>query len=320
MNNCAIVLFLCLASSLIKPKDVDSQPIDSNRASTVTVDLSYAFDSQTVYWPTARRFQHSVVWRNYTQAGFYYESNDFSASEHGGTHLDAPAHFCDPNGEVKCWRADEIPLSRFRGEGILVDVSSLASWPDHRDVLVTRNDLSTRLTAWEKWQGRAIPKGAFILVYTGWGKYYKDEEKYLGNSKRNASDLHFPSLHPDAATFLVEHPSLFSMVGVDTASIDFGPSTDFASHQILLGANIPGLENLANLDKLAAELGDAGGNNSNRKTIEIIALPMKIGDGSGAPVRVLAVVSNGSALFIHLSSLVKILSCLLTMLNSFYRH
>ena len=110
------------------------------------------------------------------------------------------------------------------------------------------------------------------------------------------------------------------MVGVDTASIDFGPSTDFASHQILLGANIPGLENLANLDKLAAELGDEGENNRERKTIEIIALPMKIGDGSGAPVRVLAVVSNGSALFIHLSSLVKILSCLLTMLNSFYRH
>ena len=78
------------------------------------------------------------------------------------------------------------------------------------------------------------------------------------------------------------------MVGLDTASIDDGQCTDFASHRIILGANIPVLENLANLDQLAAAETEGEGN----RKIEIIALPMKIKDGSGGPTRVMATVSS----------------------------
>ena len=87
------------------------------------------------------------------------------------------------------------------------------------------------------------------------------------------------------------------MVGLDTASIDEGRSTDFASHRILLGANIPVLENLASLDRLAAAVADLErkGVQPQDVKIEIVALPMKIRDGSGGPARVIATVSATTA-------------------------
>jgi kynurenine formamidase len=87
--------------------------------------------------------------------------------------------------------------------------------------------------------------------------------------------LHFPGLHPDAAKWLVGRD--VRAVGLDTASIDYGQSTLFESHRILYAANIPAFENLTALDRLPA------------RGAFIVALPMKIAKGSGAPLRAVAV-------------------------------
>jgi len=74
------------------------------------VDLSYAFDSTTIYWPTAQPFRLQVVSAQRTPKGYYYAANNFAAAEHGGTHLDAPVHFAEGRHTT-----DQIPLTQLVG-------------------------------------------------------------------------------------------------------------------------------------------------------------------------------------------------------------
>ena len=74
------------------------------------VDLTYPFDSSTIYWPTAKPFRLEVVSAQRTPAGYYYAANNFAAAEHGGTHLDAPLHFAE--GKLS---TDQIPITRLTG-------------------------------------------------------------------------------------------------------------------------------------------------------------------------------------------------------------
>src|SRR2546430_12658413 len=85
------------------------------------VDLTYPFDSTTIYWPTAKPFRLEVVSAQRTAAGYYYAANNFAAAEHGGTHLDAPVHFAE--GRLS---TDQIPLARLTGPAVVIDVSSQA--------------------------------------------------------------------------------------------------------------------------------------------------------------------------------------------------
>jgi kynurenine formamidase len=127
-----------------------------------------------------------------------------------------------------------------------------------------------------KW-GR-IPRGAIVLLQTGWSRFWPDRKPYFGSeSMEDASGLDFPSYGADAARLLVEERGA-ALLGVDTASIDFGRSKDFMVHRIAAAANVGGLENLTNLDQLP----ESG--------FSVIALPMKIHGGSGGPVRVIALV------------------------------
>ncbi len=91
--------------------------------------------------------------------------------------------------------------------------------------------------------------------------------------------LHFPGLHPDAAAWLVANRSI-AAIGIDTASIDYGQSTLFESHRALFAKDIPAFENLASLERLPA------------RGAHVIALPMKIAGGSGAPLRVIAILAS----------------------------
>jgi kynurenine formamidase len=158
------------------------------------------------------------------------------------------------------------------GPAVLVDVTrQCEANPDYR---VTSDDFQN----WEKQNGR-IPAESIVLLRTGFGKYYPDRKKYLGTDERGAAavaKLHFPGLHPDAASWLTQNRSI-KAIGLDTASIDYGQSTLFESHRTLFERNIPALENIANLDKLPF------------KGFSIIALPMKIKGGSGGPLRIIAV-------------------------------
>ncbi|HKQ61213.1 MAG TPA: cyclase family protein [Candidatus Polarisedimenticolaceae bacterium] len=242
------------------------RPTSSPAAPSRIVDLSYAFDEQTIYWPTASTFVLEGVAAGTTPGGYYYAANNYGAAEHGGTHIDAPIHFNQHGLTV-----DAIPPERLIGPGVVVDVS--AACATDRDYLVKVADLE----AWENAHG-PIPDGAIVLLRTGFGRYWPDRERYLGTAERGPDavpKLHFPGLDPTAASWLAESRSI-GAIGLDTASIDHGPSTTFASHLRLFAANIPALENVANLDQLPAD------------GFTVVALPMKIRGGSGGPTRIVA--------------------------------
>jgi kynurenine formamidase len=236
------------------------------------IDLTYAFDSTTIYWPTAKPFTLEVVSAQRTPAGYYYAANNIAAAEHGGTHLDSPVHFAEGKHTT-----DEIPLAQLAAPAFVIDVSSQAE--ADRDYRVTRADLES----WEQ-AHRRIPEGAIVLVRTGWGRRWPDRARYLGTSRTGPQavpELHFPGIHPDAARWLVERK--VHAVGIDTPSIDYGQSTTFDTHQALSAANIPAFENVAHLSAVPAT------------GAFVIALPMKIRGGSGGPLRIVAVLAEGAA-------------------------
>jgi kynurenine formamidase len=231
------------------------------------VDLTHPFNESTIYWPTApSTFQLEQLAYGYTDAGFFYAANAFSAPEHGGTHLDAPIHFAEGRHTT-----DEIPLERLIARAIVIDVSERAATdPDfrlgHDDVL-----------AWEAEHGR-VPERAIVLLRTGWSRYWPDRRAYLGDdTPGDASNLRFPAYGEGAARLLVNERNIAAL-GIDAASLDYGRSRDFVVHRITAEANVPGLENLTGLDALPAT------------GSFVIALPMKIEGGSGGPARVVALV------------------------------
>ncbi|MEZ5386625.1 MAG: cyclase family protein [Prosthecobacter sp.] len=230
------------------------------------IDLTHEFSAKSLYWPTAQRFELEVESHAFTDRGYFYAANRYRASEHGGTHLDAPIHFAEKGQTV-----DQMPVEQFIGAAAVVDVSAKAA--ANADYVVTVADLE----AWEKTHGR-IPDDAILLLRTGFAHYWPDAKKYLGTDQRGAeavANLHFPGLDPDAARWLVAERKI-KAVGLDTASIDYGQSTLFESHRVLLGKNIPAFENVGAMDELPAT------------GAFIMALPMKIKDGSGAPLRIVA--------------------------------
>lgn len=228
------------------------------------VDLTHPFDQQTVYWPTARPFRLEPVAHGVTPGGWWYAANDFCAAEHGGTHLDAPIHFAEGR-----WTADQIPLDRLVGPAAVVDVSGKAT--GDADALLTRADLERA----EAGDGR-IPDGAIVLVRTGWAARWPDRARYLGTATPGDTEhLHFPGVGQEAAEWLTTARRIRA-IGIDTASIDRGQSHDFPAHRAFANANVPIFENLAGLDALPP------------RGATFIGLPMKIGGGSGGPLRAVA--------------------------------
>lgn len=231
------------------------------------VDLSYAFDETTIYWPTEEGFRLEKKAEGFSEKGYFYFANAFRAAEHGGTHVDAPRHFSEQGQTV-----DEIPLERLMGKGIVVDVSEACAKDGDYEVRIDD------FLKWEKNYGK-IPSETIVLLRTGSGKFWPDRPRYMGTDERGpeaVKKLHFPGLHPEAARWLVAELKI-KAVGLDTPSIDYGPSTLFESHVALFEKNVPALENLANLDLLPP------------KDFLVVALPMKIKKGSGGPTRVVAV-------------------------------
>ena len=263
-----IQLFLIIgASLLIAGCSTPSAPQPSDFPGGELVDLSHAYDETTIFWPTSDPFRLEKTADGLTPGGYYYASNNFFTAEHGGTHLDAPLHFAQGAQAV-----DQIPIERFFGAAVVVDVAAQAERdPDYQ---ISADDLM----AAERGQG-AIPADAIVLLRTGFSRRWPDAARYLGTAARGADavrDLHFPGLHPDAAKWLIANRSIRA-IGIDTASIDYGQSTLYETHRVLFARNIPAFENLTALERLPP------------RGASIVALPMKIGGGSGAPLRAVAI-------------------------------
>jgi kynurenine formamidase len=242
-----------------------AQPIDLARVRVV--DLTHPLNAKTLYWPTSpSAFRLEQLSFGMTPGGYFYSANAFSAPEHGGTHIDAPIHFARSGLTV-----DRIPLEQLVAPAVVIDVATKAD--RDADYRLTVDDVR----GFEQRHGR-IPAGSIVLLRTGWSGRWPERKAYFGDdTPADASKLHFPSFGVEAARVLI-HERRVAALGVDAASIDYGPSTDFAVHRLAAAANVPGLENLTNLH----ELPPSGA--------IVVALPVKIEGGSGGPARVIALV------------------------------
>ena len=254
-----VVLGLCLFAWSALGVSCAGKP-----APSAYVDLTHSFDEQTIYWPNNAPFRWEKSSWGISPGGYWYSAGSFSASEHGGTHIDAPIHF----GRDR-WTVDQIPLDRLTGPAVVIDV---------RTACQANPDYELRIEDLQAWESRwnRIPAGAIVLMLTGWGTRWPDPKRYLGTeTPDNATTFHFPGYSREAAEFLSTQRHV-SGVGIDTASIDPGRSPDFPAHRILNGANVYALENIAALDQLPP------------RGATVMALPMKIKGGTGGPVRIIA--------------------------------
>jgi kynurenine formamidase len=250
----SVLLFAATASSNAAPKEK-------------IVDMTFPFSEESIYWPTDKPFTPTTVFKGTTEGGYWYASNQYAASEHGGTHVDAPIHF-SKNGRT----IGQVPLQEWIGPAAKIDVTgkSLAN----RDYQLTVEDI----LAWEKKHGQ-IPQGAWVIMQSGIdGRFYPNRKEVLGTGKTGkaaVAELHFPGFSPEAVSFLLAKRTITG-IAIDTPSIDPGTSRDFKVHQALCNAQKLALENIANLERIP----ESGA--------MLYVIPMFIKNGTGAPARVFA--------------------------------
>lgn len=192
-----------------------------------------------------------------------YFTRNVSLPEHFGTHIDAPAHFV-----AGLWTVDQIPPERLVAPLAVLDVSAkVKNDPDYR---ITLEDIA----AWEQTHGH-IPQNAVLFARTGWDARWKSVKDYRNPDAKGV--MHFPGFSVEAAKFLVETRDVMGL-GIDTLSVDYGPSPDFAVHKYAMPHSVYNLENVTNLDRVPAT-----------GSIVMVA-PMKLEGGSGGPVRIFALV------------------------------
>ncbi len=231
------------------------------------VDLSHSYGENTLYWPTSpTAFEKEQLAYGISEGGWFYSAYSVCTPEHGGTHIDAPMHFAA--GGIS---TEKIPLESLLAQAVVIDVSNKAA--ADRNYRLTAEDVA----AFEKEHGE-ISAGTIVLMRTDWSDHWPDAMAYLGDdTPGDASQLQFPGFGAEATKILTEERKV-AMLGVDTASVDYGKSQDFIVHRIGAAQGVANLENLTNLDQLPAT------------GATIIALPMKIEGGSGGPARVVALV------------------------------
>jgi kynurenine formamidase len=224
-----------------------------------TVDLGHPIRITDPSWDGKPAYERTIV-ATIEKDG--YAAGKISIEEHFGTHVDAPAHFAPSR-----WTVDQIPAERFHRPAVRIDVSAQVAKND--DYQVSLVDI----TAFEKQSG-AIPEGAIVLVATGWDRRWPDRARYM-NEKNGVK--HFPGLSAAAVTYLARDRKV-AAIGVDTPSIDYGPSTTFEAHHASMALNVYHIENATRLTTLPA------------KGFRVFVAPINIAGGSGGPARIFAVI------------------------------
>lgn len=264
--NCHTALFVVITLFLYCSPVLAQKPKGAPDGGKL-LDMTYVFDENTIYWPTAEPFTLSKLDWKVNAGGWWYASNNYGASEHGGTHVDAPVHFAEKGRTI-----DQIPLNEWIGQAVKIDVVSKCL--KNRNYQLTVKDVQQ----WEEKNGR-LPENVWVLMYTGIDtRYYPDRKKVLGTAKTGKEalpELSFPGFSAEVAEFLVTRRNIKG-IGLDTPSIDHGKSKDFQVHRICFAANKLAIENIAALDKLLA------------KGAMLYVIPMLIKDGTGSPARIFA--------------------------------
>jgi len=219
----------------------------------VFIDLTHSLSADVPHWGIDVGFKYNIrqIQSADTAGKMKFRVQRLEMSAGIGTHLDAPSHCYEDGAAI-----DAIPLQSLITACRVIDVS--AKVDDHYSVTV--DDIHQ----FENQYG-TIPKNAFVIIYTGWDERWNQPGKY-----RN--EKIFPNISPDAVKLLLTRDIVG--LGIDTLSPDaFG--SDFPVHELILGAGKYIIENVANAKKL-----DPVG-------AYIFALPMKIMDGTEAPVRLI---------------------------------
>jgi kynurenine formamidase len=223
------------------------------------LDLTHPLSPAFPIWPGNLPIK---VTNSTTVAKDGYYANKWELVEHHGTHLDAPAHF-----EAKGRTAELLEASSLIVPAAVIDLREKAR--KNVDTLMTIDDI----TGWEKAHGR-LPKQCGVFLNSGWDAKAGNAQAFLGQDA--SKTLHFPGFSKEACEFLLQEREVAGLA-VDTLSLDFGASKDFAVHRLWLGAGKWGLECVANLSKLPAV-----------GAMVFVGAPKIIG-ASGGPTRVLAV-------------------------------
>ncbi len=243
-----------------------------NAGSVRVVDLTIPLGPDTVVIDLPPMFEPSkgvTIERisKYDDAGPAWYWNNLSFGEHTGTHFDAPIHWVT-GAELPVGTTDTIPPGRFVGPACVIDVEPEVA--ENADYLLE----PAHLEAWEVEHGR-VPAGAWVLLQTGWSRR-EGKEAFLNVAEDGP---HSPGFHQETSRILAEDRDVLG-VGVETVGTDAGQAggfdPPFPNHTTMHGAGKFGLASLCNLDQLPPT------------GAVVIAAPLKIVDGSGSPLRVIA--------------------------------
>ena len=256
---------------------------------TRLVDCTHTIDPQTFTYigcqPGTKELTFDIHWKQQQKLGWHdTKFNQYTVADTRadptksgfkkslyvmacdvGTHIDSPAHwFADARG------VDQLTVEELTAPGAVIDATAQAS--EHADYALTVKDIK----AWEEKFGR-IPDKALVVMKTGWCKKFENHAAYLGLDENNGN--HFPGFSGEAALFLLKERSIVGL-GIDTASLDIGPSADYPVHETILGANHYQVENMKLADVPEGQ------------NVTFISLPLKVKDGPESETRVMCVVNE----------------------------
>jgi kynurenine formamidase len=221
------------------------------------IDLSHPLEEGMPVWPTLSHF-FRTLWCS-IDYGDEATAYQLLLNEHTGTHVDAPAHYLPPEHPHHRW-VDEVPLDQWMGRACHVLCDEL----EPRSVVTADHVL-----AWERSNGAVEPGDIAVFEFGWWRRWALRPEDV-------AFLTDWPGLGPDCVELLLERN--VKAVGVDTLSPDVFGDVSSPVHRALLGEGVVIVENLTNLDRVPPRF-------------HLMALPLRIRGGSGAPCRATALMS-----------------------------